>query len=127
VAAGVGRGADAKTERYQVLEGKTPIITRDHARELLAAIANLVVGHRGQVIIATLIYTAARAWGLRGKASPAGPLRRRQVVDRPGDRPLFLKALRNEKQLTARAITGLNICRMVKRRLLRAGRSGGRI
>ncbi len=41
----------------------------------------------------------------------AGLPRRRELVDGPGDRPFFLKALWNEKQPTARAITGLNICR----------------
>ena len=36
-----------------------------------------------------------------------------ELVHGTGDRPLFLKALRIEKQLTACAITGLSICRVL--------------
>jgi site-specific recombinase XerD len=54
--------AVAKTERYQVLEGKTPKISHEQARTLLAAIdIDDVVGLRDRAVIATLIYTAARA------------------------------------------------------------------
>ncbi len=54
--------AVAKTERYQVLEGKTPKISHQQARALLAAIdVGHVVGLRDRAVIATLIYTAARA------------------------------------------------------------------
>ena len=52
----------AETERYQVLEGKTPKITVEHARELLASIdVSNVVELRDRAVIGTLIYTAARA------------------------------------------------------------------
>lgn len=54
--------AVAETERYQVIEGKTPEITIPQARTLLASIdTGHVVGLRDRAIIATLIYTAARA------------------------------------------------------------------
>ena len=50
-----------RTERYQVLEGKTPEITVKQARQLLASIdLTTVVGLRDRAAIAVLIYTAAR-------------------------------------------------------------------
>lgn len=50
-----------RTDRHQVLEGKTPEITADQARHLLASIDTThVVGLRHRAIIATLIYTATR-------------------------------------------------------------------
>ena len=49
-------------ERLQVIEGKTPEITKAHARTLLASLdTNHPIGLRDKAIIATLIYTAARA------------------------------------------------------------------
>ena len=49
-------------ERYQVVEGKTPEITVQGARQLLTSIdATNVVGLRDRAIVAILIYTAARA------------------------------------------------------------------
>jgi integrase/recombinase XerD len=49
-------------ERYQVVEGKTPEITVQGARTLLASIAtDNVVSLRDRAIVAILIYTAARA------------------------------------------------------------------
>ena len=54
--------AVAKTERYQVVEGKTPKITHEQARDLLASLdVRDVVGLRDRAVIGTLIYTAARA------------------------------------------------------------------
>ena len=50
-----------RTERYSVLEGKTPEITVKQARQLLKSIDTTdVVGLRDKCIIAILIYTAAR-------------------------------------------------------------------
>ncbi len=50
-----------RTERYQVIEGKTPEIGVEQARKLLRAIdVSTVVGLRDRAIIAVLIYTAAR-------------------------------------------------------------------
>jgi integrase/recombinase XerD len=54
--------ATVRCERYQAVEGKTPEISRDQARTLLASIAtSRPVGYRDKAIIATLIYTATRA------------------------------------------------------------------
>lgn len=48
-------------ERYQVSEGKTPEISREHARRLLSSIdTSHIVGLRDRAVIAILIYTAAR-------------------------------------------------------------------
>lgn len=50
-----------RSERYQVVEGKTPEISVKQARMLLGAIdTSHVVGLRDQAIVAILIYTAAR-------------------------------------------------------------------
>lgn len=50
-----------RSERYQVVEGKTPEISIEHARRLLRSIdTSHVVGLRDFVVIAILIYTAAR-------------------------------------------------------------------
>jgi site-specific recombinase XerD len=54
--------ATVRGERYQAVEGKTPEISRDQARTLLASInISRPVGRRDKAIIATLIYTATRA------------------------------------------------------------------
>jgi integrase/recombinase XerD len=64
--------ASVRGLRYEAVEGKTHEITIDHARKVLATIRverktkegeliPLVVGLRDRAIIATLIYTAARA------------------------------------------------------------------
>jgi site-specific recombinase XerD len=53
--------ASVRTERYQVIEGKTPEISIEQARRLLKSInTSHVVGLRDRAIIAMLIYTAAR-------------------------------------------------------------------
>jgi integrase/recombinase XerD len=58
----INPAAVAETERCQVVEGKTPEITVDQARRLLASInASTVVGLRDRAILCVLIYTAARA------------------------------------------------------------------
>lgn len=50
-----------RTERYQVIEGKTPEIGVDQARKLLNTVdTSNVVGLRDRAIIGILIYTAAR-------------------------------------------------------------------
>ena len=59
--------ATVRCERYHVVEGKTPEISRDQARQLLAAIDDSrPVGKRDKAIVATLIYTAARAGAVAG-------------------------------------------------------------
>lgn len=48
-------------ERYQVVEGRTPEITIQQARQLLMSIdTSHVVGLRDRAVIAVLIYTAVR-------------------------------------------------------------------
>src|SRR5262249_23337680 len=54
--------ASVKGVKEQVIEGKTPEITVDQARTLLASIrSDNMVGLRDRAIIATLAYTACRA------------------------------------------------------------------
>ncbi len=54
--------ASVRGERYQAVEGKTPEITREQARTLLNSIdTTRPAGLRDKALIATLIYTAARA------------------------------------------------------------------
>jgi integrase/recombinase XerD len=54
--------ASVRGERYAVVEGKTPAISPDQARAILAAIdIKTPTGLRDRAVIATLIYTAARA------------------------------------------------------------------
>lgn len=49
-------------DRYEVVEGKTPEITVEHARKLLSSIdTSRLVGLRDRAILAILIYTASRA------------------------------------------------------------------
>lgn len=49
-------------ERYEAVEGKTPEITIDQARRLLASVeASNAVGCRDRAILSILVYTAARA------------------------------------------------------------------
>lgn len=53
--------ATVRTERHQVVEGKTPEIGVETARRLLASLdTSHVVGLRDRAILAVLIYTAAR-------------------------------------------------------------------
>lgn len=48
-------------EKYQVLEGKTPRISIEQARQLIASISKrTIIGRRDRAIIATWVYTAAR-------------------------------------------------------------------
>lgn len=54
--------ASVRAERYEVMEGKTPEATPEQARALLTSIRTTTrIGLRDRAIIATLIYTAARA------------------------------------------------------------------
>jgi site-specific recombinase XerD len=68
----INPAASVRGLRYEAVEGKTPEITIEHAKKLLATIrvrrekrkgefVPLIVGLRDRAIIATLIYTAARA------------------------------------------------------------------
>lgn len=54
--------ATVRGEKYSVVEGKTTEITQDQARKLLGSFdLNRPVGCRDRAIVATLIYTTARA------------------------------------------------------------------
>src|SRR4051794_28984086 len=59
--------ASVRAERYQAVEGKTPEVTVESARRLLASIDTRdVVGLRDQAVVGTLIYTAARVGAVAG-------------------------------------------------------------
>lgn len=144
-----------RTERHQVIEGKTPEIGVEQARTLLRSIdvAN-VVGLRDRAVIAVLIYTAVRVgavsklnlkhfehdgtqWTLRfeekGGKSREIPVRHdlesfilayrnaAGLADGPKDGPFFRSAVRRTKTLSKNRMSGIDMCRMVKRRLKGSG------
>jgi integrase/recombinase XerD len=142
--------ATVRCERYQVVEGKTPEITRDQARQLLTSIETIrPVGKRDYAMIACLIYTAARAGAVanlkvrdlvwdgtqyslrfaeKGGKSRSIPVRadlQKILLDylsclgeSPSkDSPLFRSITGRTGLLTAAPIRGIDICRMMKRRL----------
>lgn len=147
--------ATVRGERYQVIEGKTREISAAQARQLLAAIdTTTVVSLRDRAIIATLIFTAARAGAVarlrrqdlihdgsqyllrfaeKGGKSREIPVRHdlqlmlldylkaAGLVDAPKDSPLLRTATGKTKRLTERPLTGVDVCRLVKRRLAGAG------
>jgi integrase/recombinase XerD len=147
--------ATVRGERYENVEGKTPEISRDHARVLLKSIdASKAVGRRDKAIIAMLIYTAARAGAIanlrlkdfmwdgtqyalrfleKGGKSRSIPVRHDLQADllaylesfswqsEPSDAPLFRSAIGRAGILTSRHLRNIDICRMVKRRLVDAG------
>ena len=146
-----------KTERFSVIEGKTPEITVDQARRLLASIdTDNLVGLRDKCIIAVLIYTAARAgavaklrikdiadegnqWSLRfqekGGKQRSIPIRHdlqqlllsylsiAQLLEAHKDAPLFRTVLGRTGRLTENPISGIDICRIFKRRASQTGLS----
>ncbi len=147
-----------RTERYSATEGKTPEITVEQSRQLLNAIpSESVVDFRDRALIATLIYTAARAGAVaklrlkdlefdgvqfslkfnekRGKARSI-PVRAdlqrvlQEYVVAGGleaagkESPVFRTASGRRGTLSRRAMNGVDICRMVKRRLKAAGLPG---
>jgi integrase/recombinase XerD len=145
--------SSVRGERFQVIEGKTPEISRDQARHLLSRIdTTRPVGKRDKAIIATLIYTAARAGAVaslkvrdlvwdgtqyslrfaeKGGKSRSIPVRadlQKIVLDYLSclgelpskDSPLFRSVSGRKGTLTADAIRGIDICRMMKRRLVDA-------
>ncbi|MEZ6033194.1 MAG: tyrosine-type recombinase/integrase [Planctomycetaceae bacterium] len=146
--------ATVRCERYQVVEGKTPEISRDQARQLLSSIETVrPVGKRDHAIIACLIYTAARAGAVaslkirdlvwdgtqyslrfaeKGGKSRSIPVRAdlQKILlvylsclgESPSkDSPLFRSIAGRKGTLTDDSIRGLDICRMMKRRLVDAG------
>jgi site-specific recombinase XerD len=143
--------ASVRAERYAVVEGKTPEISAKQARKLLESVdTTTLVGLRDRAIIAVLIYTAARVGAVakltlkslkhdgtqyalrfseKGGKSREIPVRHdleqflhaymEAAVINEG--PLFRTAFRRTKQLTPKAMSGIDICRMMKRRLKAAG------
>jgi integrase/recombinase XerD len=146
--------ATVRVGRHSVVEGETPEIGPDQARALLAAIdTSTVVGRRDLAVLAVMVYTAARVgavarltvkslvhdgtqYSLRftekgGKVREI-PVRHdleRFLLDyiwtaEITDGPLFRTTLGKTGRLTPRAMTGIDICRMMKRRLRDAGLPG---
>jgi integrase/recombinase XerD len=149
--------ASVRGERYQVVEGLTPEITVEQARTLLKSLrTDSLAGLRDRAVIATLIYTAARAGAVAGlkrkhfdhdgtqytlrfaekggksREIPVrhdlegfllGYIEQAGVADAPGDTPLFRTCISRTDDLTGLAMSGVDICRMVKRRLRDAGLS----
>jgi len=142
--------SSVRGERYSVVEGKTPEISRDQARQLLMSIETIrPVGKRDHAIISCLIYTAARAGAVanlkvrdlvwdgtqyslrfaeKGGKSRSIPVRadlQKILLDylsclgeSPSkDSPLFRSVNGRKGTLTIDAIRGIDICRMMKRRL----------
>lgn len=67
----INPAAEAETDRYNVVEGKTTEITDAQFRELLATIdPTTIVGLRDLVIIKTLAYTGARVGAVAGLERP---------------------------------------------------------
>lgn len=63
----INPASEAETDRYEIVEGKTPEITDAQFRALLAAIdPETLVGLRDQLIIKTLAYTGARVGAVAG-------------------------------------------------------------
>jgi integrase/recombinase XerD len=150
----INPAATVKAERYTVVEGKTPEIGADQARTLLKSIdASNPVGLRDRAVLAVLIYTAARVGAVakltvknlvhdgsqytlrfseKGGKSREIPVRHDleqlllSYVRAAGitEGPLFRTANRKTRTLTKNAMTGIDVCRMMKRRLKSADLPG---
>ena len=147
--------ASLRGERYSVVEGKTPEITPDQVGTLLASIdATTPVGLRDRAVVATLIFTAARAGAIsaltmkhlvsdgsqyslqfneknnRAREIPVrhdlqlylqAYIERLPQAEEQKDLPLFRTAPGKGGKFTANPMTGVDIYRMVYRRLRDAG------
>src|SRR5512135_3361231 len=150
----INPAATVKAERYAVVEGKTPEISVEQARTLLKSIdASNPVGLRDRAILAVLVYTAARVGAVakltlksfkhdgtqyslrfseKGGKSREIPVRHdleqflREYIDvaKISEGRLFRTTVRKTKTLTKNGMTGIDICRMMKRRLKAAGLPG---
>lgn len=147
----INPAATVKAERHSVVEGKTPDIGPAQARTLLKSIDVAdPVGLRDRGVLAVLVYTAARVGAVakltmknfvsdgsqytlrfseKGGKSREIPVRHdlEQLLlgylqaAHVTEGPLFRTANRKTKTLTKNAMTGIDICRMMKRRLEAAG------
>ncbi len=140
-----------RTERFTAVEGRTPEITVEQARRLLASIRlESAADYRDRAVIGVLIYTAVRAgaaarlrvrdltndgtqYALRfaekGGKDRTIPVRHdlqgylleylhAAAIDTVHkDAPMFRTAVGKAGRLTEYALTGIDVCRMVKRRL----------
>jgi site-specific recombinase XerD len=143
-----------RTERYSVIEGRTPEISVAQSRQLLAANRLETIGdYRDRALIAVLIYTAARAGAVaslrirdfiedgtqyvlrfseKGGKARTIPVRHDLQVflqdyltaagidSRAKDAPLFRSIAGPKRLLSARPLSGVDVCRLVKRRLAAA-------
>jgi site-specific recombinase XerD len=150
----INPAATVRAERYSVIEGKTPEISSDQVYVLLASIGtSTAVGLRDLAVLAVLVYTAARVgavaklttkslihdgaqYSLRF-AEKGGKMREIPVrhdlerflrdyirVAEIAEGPLFRTTIGKTGRLTATPMTGIDICRMMKRRLRDAGLPG---
>ncbi|HVS39325.1 MAG TPA: tyrosine-type recombinase/integrase [Gemmataceae bacterium] len=147
----INPAATVRAERYSVVEGKTAEIRPDQARTLLRSIdATTTVGRRDRCVLSVLIYTAARVGAVarlgikslqydgsqyslrfveKGNKAREIPVRHDlqllllDYINAAGitEGPLFCTALGKTDILTNRPMTGIDICRMMKRRLREAG------
>ena len=150
----INPAATVKAEHYAVVEGKTPQIGPAQVRTLLKSIdVSNPVGLRDRAILAVLVYTAARVGAVakltlkslkhdgtqyslrfseKGGKSREIPVRHdlerylREYIEAAQitEGRLFRTAYRKTKTLTKNAMTGIDICRMMKRRLKDAGLPG---
>ena len=144
-----------RTERYTVVEGRTPAISVEQAKTLLASIKlRSVVDYRDRALIGVLIYTAARAGataklrlkdlidegrrlslrfdekGGKARTIPVNEklevylsayLTAAGLAEEPKESLLFRTAVGRRLGLKAGGMNGVDIYRMVKRRLKGAG------
>ena len=150
----INPAATVKAERYAVVEGKTPQIGVEQARTLLKSIdVSNPVGLRDRAVLAVLVYTAARVGAVakltlkslkhdgaqytlrfaeKGGKSREIPVRHdleqflREYIEAAQitEGRLFRTAHRKTKTLTKNAMSGIDICRMMKRWLKSAGLPG---
>jgi integrase/recombinase XerD len=166
----INPAATARTERYAVIEGKTPQIPPKQAAQLLASIQTVtrldatncpgrpfeeiemtdLIGLRDKAALSVLVYTAARVGAVakltvddlrhdgtqytlrfaeKGGKAREIPVRHdlerllRAYLNaaRITEGPLFRTTAGKTGLLTEKPMTGIDICRMMKRRLKEAG------
>jgi len=147
-----------RTERFSAVEGRTPEVTVDQARRLLASIRlKTIVDFRDRALIAVLIYTAARAGAVakvrlkdfahdgtqfvlrfaeKGGKARSIPVRAdlqlflqeylfvAGLEGEPKVSAMFRTASGRKGALSTTAMSNVDVCRMVKRRLQAAGLPG---
>ena len=150
----INPAATVRAERYSVVEGKTPEIRPDQVARLLTSIdVSTKIGLRDRAVLAVLIYTAARVGAVakltlksvkhdgsqytlrfseKGGKSREIPVRHDLELALLAymeaaaitEGPLFRTAAGKTEKLTENPMTGIDICRMMKRRLKAAGLPG---